>query len=110
MRLLHERVTVRLVSESDDSWLTFDFGRPMHGAAPALAVLLGRRLDGLVEDLPLGESVSARVRHVIKDDLASASVSVERVARQLAMSARTLARRLEPDGTSLVPFLIPSGA
>ena len=84
-----------------------DLGRPMHGADPTLAALLGRQLDELVERLPLDESVSARARRVIEDDLASGNVSIDRVARQLAMSARTLARRLEAEGTSF-RFLIDS--
>jgi len=82
------------------SFASADLCRPMHGADPALAVLLARQLDGLVEGLPRDESVSAQVRHVIEDDLASADFSVDRVARQLAMSVRTLARRLEGEGTS----------
>jgi len=77
-----------------------DLDRPMHGADPALVALLGRQLDRLLEALPAAESVSARAALVVKDDLASASVSVERVARQMAMSVRTLARRLEAEGTS----------
>jgi len=77
-----------------------DLGRPMLGADPALAALLGRQLARLVERLPLAESVSARVREVIEDDLAAANVSIDRVARQLAMSVRTLGRRLDAEGTT----------
>jgi AraC-like DNA-binding protein len=77
-----------------------DLDRPMHGADPALAALLGRQLDKLLVSLPEDASVSARARVLVKDDLPSGSVSVDRVARQLAMSVRTLARRLEAEGTS----------
>jgi AraC-like DNA-binding protein len=77
-----------------------DLERPMRGADPALAALLGRQLDKLLESLPAGPSVSARARLLVKDDLPSGSVSVDRVAGQLAMSVRTLSRRLETERTS----------
>jgi AraC-like DNA-binding protein len=77
-----------------------DLERPMRGADPGLAALLGRQLDKLLVSLPPDPSVSARARLLVKDDLPSGSASVDRVARQLAMSVRTLARRLEAEGTS----------
>jgi AraC-like DNA-binding protein len=77
-----------------------DLDRPMRGADPALAALLGRQLDKLLVSLPADPSVSARVRLLVKDDLPSGRVSVDRVARQLAMSVRSLSRRLEKEGTS----------
>jgi len=77
-----------------------DLGRPMHGADPALAALLGRQLDKMLESLPADASVSARARLLVKDDLPSGSVSVDRVAGQLAMSVRTFSRRLETERTS----------
>jgi AraC-like DNA-binding protein len=77
-----------------------DLDRPMRGADPALAALLGRQLDKLLVSLPADPSVSARVRLLVKDDLPSGRVSVDRVARQLAMSVRSLSRRLETEGTS----------
>jgi AraC-like DNA-binding protein len=79
---------------------TADLARPMHGADPALTALLGRQLDKLLESLPADPSVSRRARLVVKDDLPSGSAAVERVARQLAMSVRTLSRRLDAEGTS----------
>jgi AraC-like DNA-binding protein len=77
-----------------------DLGRPMRGADPALAALLGRQLDKMLVSLPADPSVSARARLLVKDDLPSGSVSVDRVAGQLAMSVRTLSRRLEAERTS----------
>ncbi len=82
-----------------------DLDRPMHGADPALTALLGRQLDKLLESLPADASVSSRARALIEDDLPSGSASVERVARQLAMSVRTLSRRLDDEGTSFRQLL-----
>jgi AraC-like DNA-binding protein len=77
-----------------------DLDRPMHAADPALTALLGRQLDKLLVSLPADPSVSSRARVLVKDDLPSGDASVDRVARQLAMSVRTLSRRLEAEGTS----------
>jgi AraC-like DNA-binding protein len=77
-----------------------DLDRPMRGADLALAALLERQLDKLLVSLPEDSSVSARARLLVKDDLPSGSVSVDRVAGQLAMSVRTLSRRLERERTS----------
>jgi AraC-like DNA-binding protein len=77
-----------------------DLDRPMRGADPALAALLSRQLDKMLVSLPAAPSVSARVRLLVKDDLPSGRASVDRVARQMAMSVRSLSRRLEAEGTS----------
>jgi AraC-like DNA-binding protein len=87
--LLFERPVVGLLIANAD------LDRPMHGADPALTALLGRQLDKLLQSLPAGASISSRARALVEDDLPSGSASVERVARQLAMSVRTLSRRLE---------------
>jgi AraC-like DNA-binding protein len=77
-----------------------DLDRPMQGADPALTALLARQLDKLLEALPADASVSSRARALVAEDLPSGNASVERVARQLAMSMRTLSRRLDAEGTS----------
>ncbi len=82
-----------------------DLARPMRGADVALAALLGRQLDKLLVGVREDPSVSARARLLVKDDLPSGRVSVDRVAGQLAMSVRTFARRLESEGTSFRQLL-----
>jgi AraC-like DNA-binding protein len=77
-----------------------DLDRPMRGADAALAAVLSRQLDRLLVSLPTDPPVSTRVRLLVKDDLPSGSVTVDRVAGQLGMSVRTLSRRLEGEGTS----------
>ena len=77
-----------------------DLGLPMRGADPTLAALVGRQLDKMLVSLPSHPPVSSRARLLVKDDLPSGRVSVDRVAGQLAMSVRTLSRRLEGEGTT----------
>ena len=77
-----------------------DLDAPMREADPALAAILRRPLDKLLGTLAASPSVSARVRALVRDDLASGRVSIERAAGQLAMSVRTLSRRLEDEDTT----------
>jgi AraC-like DNA-binding protein len=77
-----------------------DLDRPMRGADPGLTELLGRQLDRLLVGLPSERSVSDQAGLLVKDDLPSGTATVDRVARQLGMSVRTLSRRLEAEGTS----------
>ncbi len=93
----------RVLFDQADVGLLFagaDVDRPMRGADAALTALLGRQLDRLLQSLPADGSVSSRARALVRDDLPSGNASVERVAKQLATSVRTLSRRLDAEGTS----------
>lgn len=57
---------------------------------------LGRRLA----DLEAGATTAQRVRAVLLEGLPGGLVSADAVARKLAMSRRTLQRRIEAEGTS----------
>lgn len=57
---------------------------------------LQRRLTKLEATAPLSE----RVRSVLLETLPSGEASIELTARRLGLSARTLQRRLKPEGTS----------
>ncbi len=82
-----------------------DVDRPMRGADPALTALLGRQLDRLLQSLPADASLSSRARALVRDDLPSGNASAERVAKQLAVSVRTLSRRLAAEATSFREIL-----
>ena len=63
----------------------------------------GRRLDGLdlldhADQLPQEPDTVSRVRQAIEGELRGGSPKLETVARQLAMSPRTLQRRLKDEG------------
>jgi AraC-like DNA-binding protein len=53
-----------------------------------------------IADLSKRRTVVARVREIVGRDLSSGPLGVVAVARQLRMSPKTLARRLEREGTT----------
>jgi AraC-like DNA-binding protein len=58
------------------------------------------QLDGQLADLSAPRAVVRRVRDAIARDLGTGQLAVEQVAQHLRMSPRTLARRLQEEGTS----------
>jgi AraC-like DNA-binding protein len=59
-----------------------------------------RQLNASLADLSSPQTVARCVRDAIDRDLGSAQLAVEHVAHDLRMSSRTLARRLQEEGTS----------
>ena len=84
-----------------------DAAQPMVAADEALAAIVRRRLDKLLNDreVPGTGSFSARVRHMIVQRLGGVPLTPEMVARELAVSRRTLTRRLTEEGTSFRDIL-----
>jgi AraC-like DNA-binding protein len=79
-----------------------DAARPMHGADPALEAIIRRRLENALGDRDRsgGGAMSTRVRQLLVEDLGQSVLTVDAVARPLAVSRRTLTRRLADEGTS----------
>jgi AraC-like DNA-binding protein len=75
---------------------------PMPAANPSLLQILTRYADHLLRELapPRARAFSERARVTIADELPSGSPTAERIAHRLAVSVRTLHRRLAADGTS----------
>ncbi len=73
---------------------------PLLKTNPALASVLHGHAKTLLARLSVAGSVADRVRERIVAGLPRAEVSLERVARELEMSSRTLQRRLHEEGTS----------
>ncbi|HEX7602063.1 MAG TPA: AraC family transcriptional regulator [Polyangiaceae bacterium] len=82
--------------ELEASWLD----RPILGADPAVSSLVERFLRSLTASLPKSDDVVDRARRAIAEDLSSGEPPLEAVARRLAMSTRTLQRRLRDGGRS----------
>ncbi|HLK37969.1 MAG TPA: AraC family transcriptional regulator ligand-binding domain-containing protein [Polyangiaceae bacterium] len=78
---------------------------PLPGSDPALHALLCEHVALMLEQLPQRRTVAARVREIALRDLLRGSPNVVTVARQLRMSARTLGRRLQTEGTSFTALL-----
>ncbi len=74
---------------------------PQSAPDQSLLQILTSHADGLLRQLrPPGETLAERARAAIAEELSSGHPSAGRVARRLAMSVRTLHRRLVDGGTS----------
>jgi AraC-like DNA-binding protein len=84
-----------------------DAARALPGADAALSAIVRRRLDQVLPDvlLPTAASLSARVRRMLMEDLGQTTLTADSVARSLALSRRTLTRRLGEEGTSFRALL-----
>jgi AraC-like DNA-binding protein len=84
-----------------------DAARPMLGADEALSSIVRRRLDKALaaRDQRDRGPMSVRVRRLMVDDPGGATVTPASVARALAVSRRTLSRRLADEGTSFRDIL-----
>jgi len=97
------RGPVRFAAGSNSMVLSAaDAALPLRGADAALSAIVRRRLDKALADSaqPAATSMSARVRRMLTDDLGQTKLTAESVAKTLAMSRRTLTRRLAEEGTS----------
>ena len=78
-----------------------DAARPIRAADEALASIVRRRLDKVLAERVLHRTgFSGPVRHMIVEQLGKTTLTPEAVARALAVSRRTLSRRLADEGTS----------
>ena len=78
---------------------------PLPSADPNLHAILVPYADQSLSQLSTEESIAGRVRLLIRVQLADGGPDVGRVASQLGMSLRTLARRLETEGTTFRELL-----
>ncbi|MET8650837.1 MULTISPECIES: AraC family transcriptional regulator ligand-binding domain-containing protein [Nocardia] len=79
---------------------TSDMDRPLITSDPTLAAILRPLADALPPPPPLASAWPHRVSDALADALAEGDASLERVARRLATSPRTLQRRLMEAGTT----------
>jgi AraC-like DNA-binding protein len=73
---------------------------PLATADPALLAVLTRAAEELRKHLPEPPTLAAQVARVLHDALRSDDGHVEHVAKRLAMTPRSLQRRLKDEGTS----------
>ncbi|MCZ7682884.1 MAG: AraC family transcriptional regulator [Sandaracinaceae bacterium] len=79
---------------------------PLVRQDPSLHAYLSRHAEALLERLPPREEALAdRVRELVTQTLRSGTLTQARVAKQLAMSERTLQRRLSEGGTSFAAIV-----
>lgn len=78
---------------------------PLRRRDPILRGLLERQADAILERLPSRTGVSAQVQHALAARVAAGDTSVAAVSRELAMSSRTLQRRLAEEQTNYQKLL-----
>lgn len=92
---------VRFNCEVNAMWLaSAALERPHSAADPALMQILTNHADDLLRQLARPPRFADRARGVIAQTLLAGHASADQVARRLAVSLRTLHRRLAEDGTS----------
>ena len=75
------------------------------GTNPALFAVLDTHARMLLDQLPRQAGTASRVRHAIEGELRGGNPKLESIARQLAMSPRTLQRRLRDEGVAFDELL-----
>jgi AraC-like DNA-binding protein len=74
---------------------------PLRAADPRLAALLAESADRMLAAVPPPDSFVSSVRLAVSDAIAAGDVRVQRIAKRLGMTARTLQRRLAELGSSM---------
>jgi len=82
-----------------------DLARPLASRDAHLSALLDRHARLLEPRLPDRASFTARVRRALSDGLAHGVIDLDAVAKRVAVSRRTVQRRLASEGTTLVRVL-----
>jgi len=97
------RVPVRYAAGTNTMIVSaVDVARPLPGADAALSAIVRRRLDRVLRAAvpPTAATLSARVRRMLVEELGQTTPTADSVARALALSRRTLTRRLGEERTS----------
>lgn len=97
------RTDVRFEAGSTSMLLSAaDAVRPLVGADEALSTIVRRRLDKLLHEREARHTgaLTARVRHILVEQLGEKPLTPQLAADALAISGRTLSRRLAEEGTS----------
>jgi AraC-like DNA-binding protein len=74
--------------------------KPVENADAKLHSVLRQHAEALLGDLPRSRTFTDLVRHHLSSNLSHGRPAAGKLARQLHMSARTLERRLESEGTT----------
>jgi AraC-like DNA-binding protein len=100
-RFFHERVQFG-AGTSAMTLAASDAARPMREADPALSRIIRRRLENALGDRDRSSAgeMSTRIQRIMVERLGQTDLTLDGVAATLAVSRRTLTRRLAEEGTS----------
>jgi AraC-like DNA-binding protein len=73
---------------------------PLKTADSLLHDVIRRHAEKTIAELPPVQQLTARVRQAIADELSGGNAGIANVAKRLRFSTRTLARKLEQEGTT----------
>ena len=77
---------------------------PLVAADPTLIAVLDRQVEALLAKLPPRDDFLAGLRRELADELAEGTIDLERVARRMHTSTRTLQRRLREAGMTFQSY------
>lgn len=98
----------RVRFDADFNGFVFDaklLDRPLPSSDPGLHTVLRRYADLMLADLHRSETLADRVQRFLSQELRRGEPTVERTAAAFHISRRTLARKLEREGTSFRTLL-----
>lgn len=85
------------------TWIRFDpadLAAPLPRADDKLRLFLSRLASDALDSKAASSTLVSRLREIVADELRRGVPSIDAVARRLAMSGRTLRRRLDDEGTT----------
>lgn len=92
---------VRFSADENSMTIPAILDASMPTSDPALISVLEGYAESLLDSLPPSESLSASVYALVRRTLRDGTPDVEALSRRLALSTRTLRRRLREEGTSV---------
>jgi AraC-like DNA-binding protein len=78
---------------------------PLPTADPKLHSVIRKHAERILSEMPASRNLTEKVRHLVTNELAHGQPTAAHIARKLHMSGRTLARRLEGEGTTFTEVL-----
>lgn len=78
---------------------------PMRKADPAMAEFFARHAEEMLNRLPASATLSGQIRRLIEQQLRNGLPSAQSIAAALALSTRTLRRKLAEEGTTLADLI-----
>jgi AraC-like DNA-binding protein len=82
-----------------------DLALRLRSADPALSRIVRRRLDKMLKQISRKDSIGTQVRRVLLDNLTGGKLTAASIAPCVALSERTLHRRLRAENTSFADIL-----